>query len=372
MSPRPTWAEVDLEAFRSNVRNLKAKAGRARLMAVLKDDAFGHGGVECARAALEAGADRLAVAYVEEAIPLRRAGIDAPLHLIGPLEPTQADDVVECRLVPSVATAEVARALSSAAGRGGVRLPVHVKVDVGLGRLGVPPAEAPDLCRLVRSLPGLELEGLYSHLSSADDGDVRTTRREYGAFLETARRVEAALGAPVPLKHVAASTVTIESPEMHLDMVRPGIALYGYHPAPRLRPLVDLRPVMQVKTRVSQVRPVERGAGVGYGRRYKMPRAGPVAAIPIGSGDGLDRRVARAGHVLVRGRRVPVAAVCLDVTVLDTSLIPDIRPGEEVIVLGSQGGEAVWADTIAGWIGTVRDTVLCGFTARVPRRYFAG
>ncbi len=339
-------------------------------MAVLKDDAYGHGAVECAKTALAAGADRLAVAFLEEAIPLRLAGIAAPIHVIGALEPSQAEEIVTFDLIPSVSTPDLAKALSLATQRGRRTATVHVKIDVGLGRLGACPDEAPDLCWLVNSLPGLRLEGIYCHLSCADEGNAGVTQEEYSVFRQTVMRAEVRLGSKIPLKHIGASTVTIEDPGLHLNMVRPGLALYGYYPSPRLRSAVDLLPVMQVKTRVTQVRMVKGGARIGYGRAYEVERDGAIATVPIGSGDGYDRRVARTGYVLLRGAPVKIAgAICLDASVLDTTALAAVTAGEEVVVLGEQRGSAIWADTIADWIGTIPDTVLCGFSARVPRLY---
>ncbi|HXF57007.1 MAG TPA: alanine racemase [Actinomycetota bacterium] len=358
-------AVVDLDAVRHNVRLLRPE--RAELMAVVKADGYGHGAVPVARAALEAGASWLGVALVEEAVALREAGIRAPVLLLSECSPGAEREAVEAGLTPTLYTAEGLRRLGAAARAAGRPVAVHVKLDTGMHRVGLPPEEAVAFCARVKEA-GLELEGLWTHFALADEPEDPFTAEQLKRFLEAADRVASALGRPRYL-HAANSAAVLAHPEAHLDLVRVGIAMYGLPPGPALAGRADLRPAMSLRTRVAMVKRVAAGEGISYGLRYRLARESTIATLPVGYADGYSRLLSSRGQVLIRGRRYPVAGtVCMDQVMVDCGDDP-VEPGDEAVLFGRQGEEQVTADEVAGWMGTISYEVLCGVSARVPRRY---
>ena len=368
-----TWAEIDLDAIAENARTLKARAGaRAELMVAVKANAYGHGAVPVSRAALEGGATRLAVHRVEEGIELRRAGIDAPILVMGYTLPGQSEQVVRWGLTPTVNSRPQAEALSAAAVARGKRVPVHVKVDTGMGRYGLLPDEVVGFWRYLSRLPGLLLEGLYTHFALADSTDKSFTRHQFGTFLRVVERLEAA-GFTVPLKHAANSAATIDLPEMALDMVRCGIALYGLRPSDEVEPAVPLRPALALKSRVARVRVLPAGSGISYGHTYVTTRPTRVALVPVGYGDGYHRILSNRGAVLIHGRRAPIVGrVCMDQFVVDVSHIPGVRLHDEVVLIGQQGEERITAEEVARWAQTINYEVTTSLLPRVTRVYLRG
>lgn len=358
---RPTVVEVDLEAIRHNVRRLKPP--KAELLAVVKADGYGHGAAPVARAALQAGASRLGVALVEEGIALREAGIAAPILLLSEAPPGSEDEVVAHDLTPSVYTVAGARALGAAARRAGRSLPVHVKLDTGMHRVGLwPPEDAAPLCRTVLE-EGLELEGLFTHFASAES-DPATTRAQLERFLAAVRAVRAAGIAP-RLLHAANSAATILHPEAHLDLVRPGAAIYGIAAGPGLAE--GLRPAMTLRSRVSFVKRLEPGERLSYGHRYRLDRPGWVATVPVGYADGYPRALSNRAEVLIRGRRHRVAgSVTMDQLLVDCGE-HEVAPGDEVVLLGAQGDERITAEELADRAGTISYEIVTAISERVPR-----
>jgi len=368
-----TWAEIDLDAIAHNAAVLKARArARAELMVAVKANAYGHGAVPVSRAALEGGATRLAVHRVEEGIELRRAGIAAPILIMGYSLPAQSEQVVQWDLTPTVNSQPQAEALSRAAVARGKRLPVHVKVDTGMGRYGLLPEEVVDFWRYLSTLPGLFLEGLYTHFATADSADKRVTRRQFATFMEVVRALETA-GFTIPLKHVANSAATLDLPEMALDMVRCGIALYGLRPSDEVEPAVPLLPALALKSRVARVRTLPTGHGISYGHTYVTTRPTRVALVPVGYGDGYHRLLSNRGAVLIHGRRAPILGrVCMDQFVVDVSHIPDVRLHDEVVLIGQQGEERITAEEVARWAETINYEVTTSLLPRVTRVYLRG
>jgi alanine racemase len=369
-----TWAEIDLDAIAWNVQRLKEHVGeRTALMAAVKANAYGHGTLPVARAALQNGASRLAVARVEQGMKLRKAGIEAPILLLCYATPAQAADIVWHRLTPTVNALELAHALSQAvAAQGTLALPVHIKVDTGMGRFGLLPEEVLDFVRAVAALPGLILEGFYTHFSSADEADASHTQRQFALYCQVVQRIEQA-GIGVPIKHVANSAATMRFPQMHLDMVRCGIAIYGLYPSPEVERNITLRPAMTLRSHVGRVRTLPAGWGISYGRTYVTTRPTPVALIPMGYGDGYQRILSNRGAVLIRGRRAPILGrVCMDQFAVDVSDIPGIAEGDAVVLLGRQGEDEIDADEIAAWAGTINYEVVTAILPRVPRVYRGG
>ncbi|MHB8757063.1 MAG: alanine racemase [Bacillota bacterium] len=368
---RPAWAEVDLGAIAHNVKELiRVKEPRVKFMAVVKANGYGHGAVPVAKAALAAGAEWLGVAILSEALELRRAGLAGPVLALGFTPPEQSDAVVANDISQTVYTVEAARALSEAAARAGRPARVHLKVDTGMGRLGVTPDEAGlAVTRAIAGLPGLILEGVFTHFATADAVDKGYARAQFERFAAFLARLEAA-GLRFGLRHAANSAALIDLPETHLDLVRAGIAIYGLYPSDEVERRVDLRPAMSLKVRVAHVKEVPAGTGVSYGRTFVTGHPSVIATLPIGYADGYPRSLSSRGVVLVRGRRAPIIGrVCMDQCMADVTGIPGVTPGDEVVLMGRQGDEAVTADDLARLEGTINYEVVCDITARVPRVY---
>jgi len=358
---RPTVAEVDLEAIRHNVRALKPP--EAELMAVVKADGYGHGDVPVARATLEAGASWLGVALVEEGLRLREADIDAPILVLSELPRGSEREAVAAGLTPTCYTDDGLRALAEA-GRGGR---VHVKVDTGMHRVGLPPERATAFCSAA-SEAGLEVEGVWTHFARSEDLDDPTTGEQLKRFEEVLGALEAAGHRPLH-RHAANSGAVIGWPDTHLDLVRVGIAMYGIIPGPQLEGLVDLRPAMTLRSRVSLVKRVPPGEAVSYGHRYRLDRESTIATVPIGYADGYMRALSNIGRVLIRGRRYPVAGtVTMDQLLVDCGDDP-LQPGDEVILFGRQGDQEIRAEEVAAWAGTIGYEILTSVSARVPREH---
>lgn len=368
---RPAWAEVDLRAIAHNVRELiRVKDPRARMMAVVKANGYGHGAVPVARTALAAGAEWLGVAILNEALELRRAGLTAPILVLGFTPPEQADEVVMNGISQTVYTVEAARTLSEAASRAGRPAMIHLKVDTGMGRIGVTPDDdGLAVARAMAALPGLTLEGIFTHFATADAADKTYARLQFARFIDFLARLEAA-GLRFQIRHAANSAALMELPETHLDLVRAGIAIYGLYPSDEVERRFDLRPAMSVKARVAHVKRVPAGTGIGYGRTFVTERPSVVATIPVGYADGYPRSLSSRGFVVIGGRRAPVIGrVCMDQFMIDVTDVPGVGPGDEVVLLGRQGDAAVSADDLARLEGTINYEVVCDFTARVPRVY---
>lgn len=362
---RPSWVEIDLEAIAHNIRLLAGIAAPARLCAVVKADAYGHGDVPVAEAAVEAGAPMLAVALVEEAIRLREAGIEAPILLLSEPPDRSAGEVVTWGLIPTVYTAGFVQALSDAARR---PLATHLKVDTGMHRVGAAVAEAKDLVAAIVADHNLELEGVWTHFAVAEE-DAAFTKKQletFNGFVDALRNV----GVEVPLRHAANTAGTLLYPEARLDMVRVGIGVYGQRPAPGMAPDLDLRPAMRVVSHVSMVRDLPAGSRPSYGRRKALLADARVATVPVGYADGLPRALgAHGGEVLIRGKRHPLAGtVTMDQVVVDVGDDP-VEVGDEVVLLGSQGSEAVTADQWAEHLDTISYEIVCQIGPRLPRRY---
>jgi alanine racemase len=364
---RPTYAEVDLGAIRSNVGALCERVGRqTEKLALVKANAYGHGDVEVAHACLDAGATRLGVALVEEAVRLREAGIDAPILVVIEAMPDAAKEIVAQRITPSVFTRAGADALSEAASAAGTSIGVHVCVDTGMHREGAPLEGAAEFVEQVAKLPGLEIEGLWSHFASSDEEGNPFTNKQLERFTDVVDAVERR-GIDVPVKHMGNSVAAIVQPEARFDMVRMGLAIYGLFPAPWLRRHVELTPALRLVAVVGAVRRIGAGEGVSYGHEYVSERATTIASVLIGYGDGYHRRLSGKANVIIGGRRRQLAGrVTMDQIMVDCE-DDDVVVGDEVVCIGRQGADQVTADELAEIAGTINYEVVCGITARVPR-----
>ncbi len=363
---RPTWVEIDLTAVAGNLRWVVDHVAPARVLAVLKADGYGHGAVKVARTALNNGAAMLGVASLNEALPLRSAGIAAPILILGYTPPWQARELVRHDVTATVFDLDVAHALSRAAGELKGRLRVHVKVDSGMGRLGLLPDQVVPFVLALRELPRLELEGLFTHFSVADT-DLEYTRWQLERFRAVLGALEEA-GVHVPLVHAANSAAIFTLPEAHFSLVRLGIALYGLDPSAEVPCPPGFRPALMFKTQVAQVKTLPPGSFVSYGNAYRTQGEERIAVIPVGYADGFRRAPRHWGEVLVRGQRAPIVGrVCMDQTMLCVSHIPGVRRGDEVVLIGRQGQEEITAEEVAERLGTITYEVVSEILARVPR-----
>jgi alanine racemase len=364
-----SYAVIDLDAVAANVRAIKAHVGAAQVIAVVKANAYGHGAVQIARAALDAGASRLAVARIDEGITLRQAGIDATILVMGYHVPGEAARFVEYGLTATVTSMEVARAISATAG--GDRVRVHIKIDSGMGRAGIAPGDALAFVQAISALPGIEIEGIYTHFAAADSADKTFTLEQYRVFEDVLHTLEAA-GYRFGLRHAANSAATLDLPSTHLDAVRIGIAMYGLRPSTEVEPMVTLRPVLSLHSHVARVRELPAGSSVGYGRTYICELPTQVALIPVGYGDGYHRALSGRGVVLIGGKRCPVIGrVSMDQITVDASEV-EAREGDEVVLIGSQGEEVITAEEVAMLAGTINYEVTTSLLGRLPRVYVRG
>ncbi|MCD8141548.1 MAG: alanine racemase [Planctomycetaceae bacterium] len=368
LSERPVYAEVDCAAIRHNMRELKnLLKPTTRLCAVVKADGYGHGALAVAAQAIAVGADYLAVALLDEAVELRAAGIGQPLLVLGYTPPSLAHAVVFHNLTQTIYTLDQASALSAAAGAMGRTATVHIKIDTGMGRLGIFPEEAAGFFAAVAALPHLHIEGAYTHFAMADAVDKSHAHAQLAAFRAARKRVQTA-GVAVPIWHCANSAATIDLPDAHLDMVRTGIAMYGLWPSDDVdKSRVDLRAGLRFKARIAHLKDVPTGTSVSYGCTFTTARPSRIATLPVGYADGWTRMLSGRATVVVRGRRVPVVGrICMDQCMIDVTDVPEAQPDDEVLLFG---GPELPADEVAATLGTINYEITCMVGKRVPRRY---
>jgi alanine racemase len=366
---RPTWAEIDLGAIIENVAALKAQAAASQLMAVVKADGYGHGLVPAARAALAGGADWLAVALVEEGRALRSAGVGVPILVMVEPPASAIGSLLAAGLTPTVYTPHVIDALDRVvADRGGEPVPIHLKLDTGMRRVGVPQLGWEDAFRRVRDSRWLRLEGLWSHFAVADEPDhpfIAHQSSEFRRGIDLAARLDMR----PDLIHLCNSAGTLHLREHHYDMVRPGLAIYGLEPAPGLAASCPLRPAMSLRSRLSLVKPLMAGEAVSYGLRWTAQTNTVIGTVPAGYADGVVRALSNRGEVVVRGRRVPiVGTVCMDQFLVDVGGL-NACVGDDVVLIGAQNGVAVTPEDWAAWLDTINYEIVCGVGKRVPRVY---
>lgn len=376
-----TWAEIDLDALEHNYHIIRTAAQPcAKICCVVKADAYGHGVPMAAQVYERLGADWFAVSNLEEAIQLRRCGIAKPVLILGYTPPSLAAELAASGISQSVLSLEYANALSSCAENAGVTVKIHLKVDTGMSRIGflyqnpqrdfAAIEEMEAACRL----PGLYPEGIFTHFAVSDEGygGEAFTRQQFACFQQAFEALKCR-GISIPLRHCANSGAVGDYPEYHLDMVRPGIILYGLHPSGKVHKPLDLRPAMELKTVVSMVKEVEAETSVSYGRTFVTQQATRIATVPIGYADGYPRAFSDRAEMLVRGRRVPVVGrVCMDQLMLDVSGVPDVREGDVVTVFGKDGGAFLPVDELAALNETIHYEMVCLVGKRVPRIYLRG
>ena len=368
-SERPTVAQVNLEALSHNYAEVVRRAEGRNILAVVKAGAYGHGAIPISRRLLQLGADMLGVALVEEARELRESGIHAPILLMGTVFPEQAEAVLELKLTPVLATMSFAQALSAVAGTLQMNVPVHVKIDTGMGRIGIPPEDAADFIAAIRKLPGIDVQGLMTHFADADLCDKAYASKQIDRF-ESLLAELSARGMTIPVRHAANSAAILDFRRALFTMVRPGLMLYGYNPLEGGAKKTDLKPVLSLVTRIAFLKKVPRGVPISYGRTFVTERESLIATLPIGYADGYSRRLSNAGEAIVRGVRVPIVGrVCMDMCMIDVTDVSGTSEGDPVVLIGSQANERITAEDIAYKTGTIAYEVLCGISSRVPRIY---
>ncbi len=369
--------EIDISALQANFQGIQKTVGpQIKIMAVVKSDAYGHGLIECAQALYSAGARTFGVAEVWEGIKLRRAGLKGDIVVLLGGSPESYEDVIRHELTPVVFDVEFLAGLSDEAARMKTEVKVHLKVDVGMGRIGVMPDEVESYVSLIKRLPGISLSGMLSHFPGADEIDsLQTTHEQLSYFKNVLADLKSKESGKV-VSHIANSAALIYFPKSHLNMVRPGISLYGYYPdgsASRAKtavPTLELQPVMSFKTRIIQIKDLGPGYGISYGHTFVTRRKSRIAVLPVGYADGYLRKLSNKAQVLIGGRRAPVCGrVCMNATLVDITDLPPVHTGDEVVLLGQQGDEKITADEMAQWMETISYEVLCLFGTFNERIY---
>ncbi len=369
---RPAWIEINLSALADNLHNLKSVLSpHQQIIAVIKANAYGHGALPVARVALEAGASRLAVAIVEEAVELREDGCRAPIMVLGATPREAAPLLVEQEIEAPLTDLAGAEALAAAGQHLGRPAKVHIKVDTGMHRLGVRAEEIAPFCEHLRDLPGLEIVGIFTHFSSSQI-DPEFTMRQLTLFKQAVAEAERILGYRIPLRHVCNSGATVRYPEAWMDAVRPGALLYGI---PRDRGglyMPEMRPVLALKAKLAVIKPLYRGESVGYDRTWVAPHDTRIGLLPLGYADGWDRLLSNRASVLVHGKRCRVVGrICMDATIIDLTGAPSAQVGDTAVLIGEQEGQRIEVHEIAALCNTVVQETVSRFSGRLPRVYFA-
>ena len=365
---RPTVIEVDLDALRENMGRVRARVGNARIMATVKANAYGHGLLRTARELLRFGADELGVAFLEEGIALRRAGITAPILVLGGIIGNQIAHFLEYDLQITASSVFKLGQIEATAAAMGTRAMVHVKIDTGMGRIGIRHENAWQIFDALRRTSHCELRGVFSHFASSHDSDPTFTRLQLERFLETLEYFPRH-GLPMPVRHIANSAAVLQHPDSILDMVRPGIMLYGVYPAAEVERSVVLRPALRMKTRVVYFKVVREGASIGYDRTWTAARDTRIVTLPVGYGDGYARSLSNRAQVLIHGKRYPVVGrISMDQCMVDIGQ-DSAYTGDEVVLIGSQDEACVTIEELAEFCDTIPYEILTMLGVRVPRRY---
>ncbi|HBJ2608193.1 alanine racemase [Clostridium botulinum] len=368
---RAVWAEIDLDNLQHNLKQIKKICGNKEIIGVIKANAYGHGAMEIAPTLLENGVSRLAVAVLSEAMELRMSGVKEPIMILGYTPWALGDMLLDNDIEQSVYSYNDALELSKIAVLKRKILKIHIVVDTGMGRIGfLPTKESVEDVYKISKLPNIEIEGVFSHFSSADESDKDYTlyqMNKYNAFINKLEEKNI----QVPIKHIANSAAIIDLENTHLDAVRAGIIMYGYYPSNYvLRNNINLKPVMSLKTSIVHIKKVSSGEYISYGRTFKTKRESIIATLPIGYADGYNRLLSNKGKVIVNGKLAPVIGrVCMDQCMIDVTFIENLKVGDVVTIMGEENGVSYTAEDIASQIGTISYEVICNVNKRVPRVY---
>ncbi|MGN1116197.1 MAG: alanine racemase [Candidatus Ornithomonoglobus sp.] len=371
-----TWAEIDIDALAYNMRRIREITDHdAMIMAVVKADAYGHGAIMCAKTLLENGADRLAVATLDEAIELKRAFPKVPVMILGSSMEEEAEELVANDIIPNVYTYGLAKALSDAAVKLNKTVKVHIKLDTGMSRIGFVVTDSDnsgiiDTIKEISELPMVDVEGMFSHFSTSDEYDGSYTRMQFKRFMSIDEGLKKA-GVNIRIRHICNSAGIMMYPEYHLEMVRPGIILYGMYPSDEVdKSRLDLKYVMSLKSYITYVKEIEPGRGVSYGKEYIADGTAKLATVPIGYADGYPRLLAKKARIAVNDKTFAIAGrICMDQCMIDVTSVNNINRGDEALIFGEG---AVTVDDIAAWLGTINYEVTCMVSRRIPRVYRQG
>jgi len=369
-----TWCEVSLDALTHNLDEFKSiLKPQTRIMAVVKADAYGHGAYEVARTLLDNGVCYLAVAFIDEAIQLRENGIKVPILVLGYTPSEYAGTLIDLDIIPTIYNFSSAKAVSNAAQRRNKVAKIHVKIDTGMTRIGYPyndivNTETIDAILDLVRLPNVEIEGIYTHFATADEDDDSFTQKQFSRFMQAVEQIERK-NLIIPIKHACNSAATMRFPNMHLDMVRIGISLYGLYPS-NIKYNLNLIPAMQLKTTISHVKDVEIGETISYGATFETTRKSRIATIPIGYADGYSRILSNNANVIVHGQFAPIVGkICMDQCMIDVTDVNNINIEDEVILFGAEGTKKIPIEELAQTIGTINYELLCVIGKRIPRCY---
>lgn len=369
---RAAWAEVDLDALAHNMREVKRLAQKDALVtAVIKADGYGHGAIKIAQTLLDNGADRFAIACLDEGIELRRAGFKVPILILGYTDKERSEEIIKNDLEQAVYSWDLAEELSKEAVKQGRKVKIHIKVDTGMGRIGL--QSNPDSVKLIKrisQLPNIIMEGIFTHFAVADAADKTYTEGQYEKFNWIYRELEKE-NVKINIRHCGNSATIIDLPDMHMDMVRAGIMLYGLKPSDEvMQNKLELKQVMSLKVRISHVKEMDAGQSVSYGRKFIADRKSKIASLPIGYADGYTRMLSGKAEALAGGKRVPIAGrICMDQCMIDVTGIENVNVGDEVVLFGKQGNEFIHIDELAEKLGTINYEIVCMIGKRVPRVY---
>lgn len=372
------WAQVSLDAIASNLKNIrKITDSKAKIMAVVKADAYGHGFLQVAKTLLENGADAFAVAMLDEAKQLRSRGIDVPILILGNTNRDLCEDLIDYDVMPTVFSYEMAKAMSDMAVKKDMDAKIHIKLDTGMSRIGFLCDEKNEDATIreikhIAQLPNLEIDGIFTHFSCADEPEREYTLMQYERFMRVCDRLTAD-GVKIGKRHVCNSAAIVLYPHMHLDMVRPGIILYGLHPSSMTEGKLELKSAMSLKARVTLVKELEEKVGVSYGKEYVTEKSVKIATIPIGYADGYSRTLAGKAEVIYKGKFLPVVGrICMDQCMIDATSADNIDVDDVVTIMGEDGGASITASRLASYMGTINYEIVCLIGKRIPRVYTSG
>jgi len=387
---RATFAEINLDSFRHNLHSIKSLIGPdVGTMAIIKADAYGHGAIQCAHAAIKEQVNYIGVGIIQEAIELRENGITSPILILGGIYPNEIEDLIKYNLSTSLSSSVIASAISKKAEQANKSVGVHIKIDTGMGRLGIQPEDFLSLLNNVITCKNLKIDGLFTHFSSADEEDPETTHHQISIFLNVLKKLRTTNFSKMTneidhiLFHSANTAGLLRFPESRFDLVRPGISLFGSFPSSTTASAFDvlakenkitkLRPVMNWKTKIIQIQTLRKGVPVSYGGRYVTKNEGTrIATIPVGYADGLSRRLSNNMELLVKETRVKqVGTICMDMCLIDITNLSDVTMGEEVVIFGTQGKGQIKVEELATKADTIPYEILCGIGKRVPRIYIS-
>ena len=365
-------AEINLDAISNNIKEIQKNISKdTEIMAVVKADAYGHGAIEVSRILIENGVQRLAVAILDEGKQLREEGFNVPILILGYTPAEQAGELVSYDLIQTVFSFEMAKAISDSAVKQNKKAKIHLKIDTGMSRIGFKPdKESIKTIKEINQLPNINIEGIFTHFSSADEADTSFTQQQFSIFNVFIKALEEE-GLKIPVKHCSNSAGFMLDEKMHMNLIRPGIIIYGLYPSNEVnKEKIHLKPAMSLKSQVVFVKEVEENTPVSYGRKFITSKKTKVATIPVGYADGYSRRLSSSGRVLINGEYAPIIGnICMDQFMVDVSHISDVEVGTEVVLIGQQGQNSISAEEIADIIGTINYEVVCMVGKRIPRLY---